>query len=549
LLAARAAGIAQPANGPICVGGHQTSVFAHQADSGVRNNHVRSADAMNDQPPAQARPSEFSPSTYYRQRRPNLFSDSQKATEVVLTREVLSHHLETLTNQKAETVFEGFALRLIEKFIAPNLRPQTGPVGGGDGKTDSETYPVTSVISERWFVPETATGSERWAFAFSAKKDWRAKVRADVKSIVGTTRGYPRIYFVTNQYVPAKDSAKVQDELTKKFSVPVTILDRTWLLDCVLEKNSLDIAAQTLGVGSQRETAELGPRDLERQTKLEKLEKSLSDGSQYHGAVPTLADDALRTAELARGLEKPRFEIDGRYERAVRIARDHKLQVHELLALYGWAWTSYFWFDDAAKLNALYPDVENLALPSDKADDLERLNNLLPLLTNAVAHGVLRAEAAAVDKRRTSLMEALDRVRKDESRPNNALHAHSLLLTVRLTQIAETGDADAFDNLWREFTEVIKKADGLGTFPFEPLSDLLTEAGEFVPESQAFDALYEALTDALASRKSEGEAAKKTASADIKSSKKTCPTRPSAGLAGQSVCWLKRNMRMTLSKL
>lgn len=480
---------------------------------------------MNDQSPAHAKatPSEFSPSTYYRQRRPNLFSDSQKVTEVVLTREVLSHHLETLTNQKAETVFEGFALRLIEKFIAPNLRPQTGPVGGGDGKTDSETYPVSSVVSERWFVPETAAGSERWAFAFSAKKDWRAKVRADVKSIVGTKRGYPRIYFVTNQYVPAKDSAKVQDELTKKYGVPVTILDRTWLLDCVLEKNSLDIAAQTLGVGSEREATELGPRDLDRQTKLEKLEKNLINGSQYHGAAPMLAEDALRAAELARGLEKPRFEIDGRYERAVRIARDHKLRTHELLAVYGWAWTSYFWFDDAAKLNALYPDVENLALPSDKADDLERLNNLLPLLTNAVTHGVLEAEAAAIDERRASLIEALDRVRNDESRPNNALHAHSLLLTARLTQIGQSGDPAELDNVWREFTEVIKKAEGLGTFPFESITDLLTEVGEFVPESSAFDGLYEALTDALAARKSEGEAAKKNSERGYQKLKKDLP--------------------------
>jgi hypothetical protein len=218
---------------------------------------------------------------------------------------------------------------------------------------------------------------------------WRAKVRADVKSIAGTNRGYPRIYFVTNQFVPAKDSAKQQDELTKLYDIPVTILDRTWLLACVLEKDSLDVATKTLGVGSKREATVLGPRDHERQTKLDKIEKDIVDGRQYQGAPPTLAEDALRAAELTRGLEKPRYETDGRYERAVRIAREHRLPTHELKAVYGWAWTSYFWFDDATKLNALYADVERLALTSDNADDLERLNNLLPLLINAVAHEVL----------------------------------------------------------------------------------------------------------------------------------------------------------------
>ena len=84
---------------------------------------------------------DHSPSRYMRERRPYLFSNSEKTTEVALTREVLSHHLDTLTNQKAEYVFEGFAIRLAEKFIAPNLRPQTGPTGGGDGETNFETYP------------------------------------------------------------------------------------------------------------------------------------------------------------------------------------------------------------------------------------------------------------------------------------------------------------------------------------------------------------------------------------------------------------------------
>ena len=76
-----------------------------------------------------------------RMRVPTCFRTAKKRPEIALTREVLSHHLETLTKQKAETVFEGFAKRLAERFVAPNLRPQTGPTGGGDGKTDSKLIP------------------------------------------------------------------------------------------------------------------------------------------------------------------------------------------------------------------------------------------------------------------------------------------------------------------------------------------------------------------------------------------------------------------------
>jgi len=85
-----------------------------------------------------------------RARRPYLYSDTQEVRASDLTREVLSHHLETLTKQKDETRFEHFSQRLAQKFISPNIRPQTGPTAGGDGKSDAETYPVTAEIAERW---------------------------------------------------------------------------------------------------------------------------------------------------------------------------------------------------------------------------------------------------------------------------------------------------------------------------------------------------------------------------------------------------------------
>lgn len=475
----------------------------------------------------------FRPSRFMRERRPYLYSDSVVTTERTVSRDVLSYHLETLTNQKDESRFEEFARRLAEKFISPNLRPQTGPVGGGDGKTDSETYPVASAIANRWFVPNLAGAQERWAFAFSAKKDWRGKVRSDVSDIVGTKRGYPRIYFITNQFVPAKDSAKAQDTLLKKHGVPVTILDRTWLLDRVFEHNSLDIAVEVLGVGAgtEHQAQKLGPNDFERTTELDALEKAIGDGTNYNGTLHALAGDCLRAAKLARGLERPRHEVEGRFQRAIRIARENDLQTQELAALYDLAWTSYFWFDDFATLNSLYDEVERLALPSDTADEIERLSNLLPLLRTSVKFGMLTTESAKLSTRGADLLKALDRVREDTSRPNNSLHAHALSLLVRLAQAAHTDDED-LDDLWTEFRGVIEQADGLGTFPFQSIADALTEVGAFVAESAAFDLLYEVITDALAARRSEGEAAKKNSQRGFQKLEK--------GLPYDAIRWLGR---------
>ena len=126
------------------------------------------------------------PRDLMRFRHPDLFSDTRVDDVPRLPKEVFEYHLDTLTSRKQEYQFEHFCRKLAEKEICPNLRVQTGPTGGGDSKVDTETYPVAEEIAERWWIGSPSAGSERWAFAFSAKKDWKSKVKADVKSILST---------------------------------------------------------------------------------------------------------------------------------------------------------------------------------------------------------------------------------------------------------------------------------------------------------------------------------------------------------------------------
>jgi len=236
----------------------------------------------------------FSPNAFMRARRPYLFSDSSEVAAPNLTREILSYHLETLTKLKEEAWFEQFAKRLAHKFISPNIRPQTGPSGGGDGKTDAETYPVASDIAAAWFVGDPSEGANRIAFAFSAKEAWRQKVQADVAEIVKTRRDYKRIYFISNQLIPARQSAEVQDALEEKHGIPVTILDRTWLLDRVFDDSSVDIVIETFGaMGSTSKVIKvLGPQDYKRQLELDEIESRIALGGEYPGSPYTMVDEA-----------------------------------------------------------------------------------------------------------------------------------------------------------------------------------------------------------------------------------------------------------------
>ena len=453
----------------------------------------------------------YAPSRYMRERHPDLFSDSVQNVDYEVEREVLSYHLETLTNQKDETAFENFAQRLCEKSIAPNIRPQTGPVGGGDGKTDAETFPVSSEISARWFVPDNQKAGERKAFAFSAKKTWRSKIKSDVAAIAGTKRDYDQILCVTNQFVPAKKSADLQDELLKEHGIPVTILDRTWLLDRIFKHDSMAIAVEELGVGkgAKKQTSKLGPNDTSRAAELDALEAKIVDGSQYQGQPAALVEDARRAALLARGLEHSPADVNGRFDRALRLARGNEIKKLELIITYEWAWTSYFWHDDHARTSELYDDVERLALTSDDANDLERLANLLPLIKMSVHSGLLSAPKSKLKDRTDALKKALEALAAQTNRPNNALHAEAMLLMIRVSAKGVEHRDDPLRDIWVQFTDVIKRADGLGSFPFKSIVDALTQIGEFIADSSEFDILFETITDAIAARSGEGEAAKK----------------------------------------
>jgi hypothetical protein len=324
------------------------------------------------------------PSEFMKGRRPYLFSDTQVEDQPTIAREVFDHHLDTLTSRKQEIEFEYFARRLAERTICPNLRPQTGPTGGGDSKVDSETYPVSEEVSQRWYLGEPAAGRERWAFAFSAKNRWKQKVRDDVANIVSTGRNYARIYFITNQYARDKDRAELEDKLTRDTGIPVTILDRTWIIEQVFDRKLIGLAIEALGMTDVRgnRIERTGPRDTERLAELQELDAQIEDPERYRDTPYALAEDSLRAALLSRGLGRPRAEVDGRFSQARRIAEEAGFRQQQSRIAYNHAWTTYFWFDDFREFINILDQVEALSIGSDNASDIEDVVTLYSLATD-----------------------------------------------------------------------------------------------------------------------------------------------------------------------
>jgi len=332
--------------------------------------------------------------------------------EPTLDRGLLEYHLEKLTSRGQEKDFELFARHLAQREICPNLLPQTGPVGGGDSKVDSETYPVADDLSLAWFVGNAReAASERWAFAFSAKEDWRPKVKSDVQKIAKTGRGYKKAFFVTTQFVPDRVRAEVEDELTKKHGLDVRILDRTWILDKVFENRHEGLAIKDLRLQtSVRTTVRKGPRDVEREQELEKTEQRITNATQNGRFNFSFVDDCLEAAKLSRELDRPRTKVDGSFERAERAAEEYGSRHQRLVCAYARAWTSYWWHEDFPVFARHYRAVELLAKGSTNVYKFELLTNLWNILASLVKTGALKDADVALEERTRSLTTGLGSV-------------------------------------------------------------------------------------------------------------------------------------------
>lgn len=448
-----------------------------------------------------------SPRELMRARHPDLFSDSVVASRPVLARPVFDHHLDTLTARKEEYQFEHFCRLIAEKEICPNLRIQTGPTGGGDSKVDSENYPVAKEISERWWIGEPAGGSERWAFAFSAKKKWKPKLEADVGSVLSTKRDYKRIYFFTNQLVSDKLRASTEDALTKTTGIPVHIMDRNWLVDRVYGHGHLGLAIAALHItdASNQGSVRLGPEDTRRNADLDELDAQISDPGRYQGVRYQLVEDCVRAANLARGLDRPRFEIEGRFAMADRIARELAIPSQLLRVAYQRAWTAHWWFEDFNEFLTHYEEVERHAAGSTEAEDQERLLNLNHLLIALEHRKQVPAIRSRATERRQALVAHLGTLEADEARPNNALFARMLKTFAKLTDAMYEGGPEALSAVCSELREITEASRHMGQFPFDSLSSMVQEmSGLF--DTPEFDSLYELVVDVQRQRVSDGEA-------------------------------------------
>lgn len=210
-----------------------------------------------------------------------------------------------LSTKNKEKDFENFATAICKKLICPNIVPATGPYGGGDGKVDAYTYPVSKDVALYWGDAEVRdAGKGNWAFAFSIKSDWKEKCEHDVNSILSTKRNFKKIFFVSNQLISSKKRADILDKYKDK--VEVRVLDLEWLLSSVIDNRCLNLVEEHLHINCRKNiTNTLRPNDYKRDLRLKELEKSLEDNKNNKELYQKNAINSLEIANLYCQLDRP----------------------------------------------------------------------------------------------------------------------------------------------------------------------------------------------------------------------------------------------------
>lgn len=445
------------------------------------------------------------PSEYYRRMRPEYFSDSEVIYEVSLTEELFDVQMNLLSTKKLQSDFESFIVDVVMRLITPNIKPQTGPDGGGDGKVDAETYETSGDISDKWYSEEEgATGCEKWAFAISCKKQWKPKVESDVKKIAETNRGYTRVLFFSSQYIKSSVRFDMEKKLSGQYGVRIDIFDRLWCIQAVFRQGCLDIALSRLRFSDEykRCARRVGVHDKRRLERLAEIEKTIL--RPISGLDTGYIDELQEACVISRGLGRPRTEVEGRFRRAISECDKHGTHQQKFNIIYDHAWTSYFWFDD---VETTYQDY--LSLKTFLSDDctvyrLERLTNILSVLTTAVTYGFLEKERIQHEIEYIKNLEKA--LAKDATKPACYLFIRLRILTQRL--IYHIPQPSLLEEDLLVLRPLLLEAASCIEISFESQYEIMEMLSRQIGNSIEFDNIVDEMANVIAKQRSEAEAAR-----------------------------------------
>lgn len=426
---------------------------------------------------------------------PDQFSDTLES-KYIIEEKYMHFILDTLGENKLENEFEVFCRLLCQIVIAPNLTVQTGSTGGGDRKTDTETYPVSKDNAFRWFESSNIDSSDqRWAFAYSTQKSWKTKVKKDFNSIIGTGRSYRKVFFVSSRYIRDKGKAEIEDEYTKE-SCQYVILDKLWIVENIIKFDLYKEFHDTFELGEPLvEESKTGVNDYKRINHMEEIEKQLQEIT-VTDHVEEVAELIFNKAILLRELESSKEKVTNIFERLLSLIREHKLYQMEYDVMYEYARTCYWWYEDLDSYVAIYSEFIDKDL-----SNLFNLNSAYNLWLN-INTEVSKGSIENVFMTPSKLIDAYKDVILDKDRISATLEAEARLVLIDFHL------SHNYDNLVRELIEIFNKSDGNHVFNFELYVRIVRDMGDLLKKADNYFELVDLIAKKIGIRNSEIQSAK-----------------------------------------
>jgi hypothetical protein len=449
--------------------------------------------------------SKMSPKSFLKSRRPERFSDSVVKEVGRLDRSVLEYHLSTLNRRNMELAFEDFAKQLCEKTICPNLLEQTGPVAGGDGKVDTQTFPVSEQAKDLWYIGiNEKPDEERWAFAVSTQEDWKAKCRKDVRKIKATDRNYKKAFCVTNMYAKANQRSDLEDSLSKETGIDVRILDISWILDQIFKNGYEQLAIDILSIDVDwRREIEVGASDYSKGLRLQEVKKDIREKVDTSKILPHQLDWMLEEAVLSKELENPPIETQGLFDRAIRASKRHGTKYHLFAAHYQYAWASYWWYEDMVLFEEHLLHCIKIAKDIEQSGQWGDVVSLLSIYSSYYRSNKDKSQTD-VAQIQAEIKEILFKLSLRDDRPSNSLMSRAYVELISLLTIENTDEAsDIFSSL----LEIVKEGGFLVGFPFNELYNLITELDNVFGDLASYEALLDYFTEQASYRDGETKGA------------------------------------------
>ena len=440
-----------------------------------------------------------SPYQFYRKMRPEYFSDSH--TEKAMGEDMFCFYMNNLSKNMKQDQFEEMTRQMVGKLVTPNLIPSTGPAGGGDGKTDLETYPVDDNVSEKWYYSDACKGNEKWAFAISCKEDWASKIKSDVQKIVGTGRGFNKIFFCTNQFVPSKKKAEQYDKNKADYSVDVYIFDLNWYKQAVFERDCYDIAIKTLNLDDQFKEVKIeGAGDKRKREKLAEIDSRIGV-TKLNGRLDTAyIDDLLAAAILSRELELPKIEIKGRFSLSLEQARKYGTSQQVFNVIYQIGWTSFFWFEEPDEMYQQYLQLKDMLQKEINPIRIEKCYNLYNLVNTAIVFNLFQKEQS-IQNEEKYWNDLFQKLSEDDEHKSSYLYLKISLLETQIinSQIKGENIAEPLVLLRDALKEVPCHID----ISFEMHAEIIRQIGTLVSDNPVFEEIVDMVADESAKRHSE----------------------------------------------